>query len=262
MARFFAEKSDIHSDTIFIKGDDAQHIKKVLRMAPGEQFTVCDGDSTDYLVEITGFEQSTVLTRVISSCPNKTEPPVNITLYQGLPKSDKMDYIIQKSTELGVSRVIPVLNDRTVVKLHTGRDAETKLARWRKIAEEAAKQCQRGRIPAVGEPCTFKDAINKAVKEGLALIPYENEQNTGLKSVLRNRESVLRNRESGNVSGNGGKGNISIFIGPEGGFSDNEFQIAVKAGILSVSLDPRILRTETAGIAVIAILMYELGDIG
>jgi 16S rRNA (uracil1498-N3)-methyltransferase len=193
------------------------------------------------------LHESAIETRIIETVKNITEPPVEIILYQGLPKSDKMDYIIQKGVELGLKGIVPVITERTVVKLADKKGEQKKCERWNRISMEAAKQSNRGIIPLVGLPIDFKKAVNAAKDFDISLIPYEKERGNGLKGVILNRIDAKK---------------VSIFIGPEGGFAEKEIEIAIENGIYPVTLGPRILRTETAGIAVLSILMYELGDVG
>ncbi len=247
MPRFFINSKDIFDDNINIKGDDYNHIKKVLRLKCGEIVTLSDGVGNEYEAKIEEFGDGFVHTKVIESYKNATEPPIKVTLYQGLPKSDKMDFIIQKSVELGISRIVPVITERTVVKLSNEKDALKKCERWNRISQEAAKQCNRGIIPEIEIPITFKQAIKQTKDKSLSLIPYEKESNNSLKQILRAVSNIIE---------------VSVFVGPEGGFTEQEIEEAVKFGINSVTLGPRILRTETAGIAVLSILMYELGDVG
>ncbi len=246
MPRFFVRKNDVSCDSINISGEDYNHIKKVLRLGNGDRIIACDGEGTDHLVEIVKIEDAMVKTRIIESVKNCTEPPIQITLFQGLPKSDKMDFIIQKAVELGINEIIPVITERTVVKTDR-KSGDKKCERWNKISMEAAKQCNRGIIPKVGFPLGFREALDAAKGSSLSLIPYEKEAGTKLKQVLANSSSV---------------GKVSVFIGPEGGFTEKEIEAAVSCGVQPVTLGPRILRTETAGIAVLSILMYELGDVG
>lgn len=245
MPKFFVSSADIYPDTIHITGEDVNHIKNVLRLKTGENIIVCDGNGTDYSAEIERFESDTIVARIAGRAKSVTEPPIDVTLYQGLPKSDKMDFIIKKSIELGVKRVVPVLNERTVVKIENKKDADKKVSRWQKIALEAAKQCNRGIIPEVGHPLSYYEALKQAEGSDLRIIPYERESVNNLKSVILKRNPSK----------------ISLFIGPEGGFSEKEIEEAVAAGVNPVTLGPRILRTETAGIAVLSMLMYELGDV-
>jgi 16S rRNA (uracil1498-N3)-methyltransferase len=248
MSRFFIDKTlvDPASKRIVITGDDVNHIKNVLRIACGETITLSDGIGTDYFVSIERFEKDKIFTSIIDVKPNCTEPPVSITLFQGIPKSDKMDLIIQKSVELGVKKIVPVITDRTIVKFDSQKDIMAKTARWQRICLEAAKQCNRGIVPEVVTPVKFEKALEESGSYSLSIIPYEKETDYSLRDCL----------------GLGINSMVSLFIGPEGGFTENEIRSAVNHGVKPVTLGPRILRTETAGIAVLSILMYELGDVG
>lgn len=247
MSRFFVNGKNILSDSIIITGEDVIHIKKVLRLKGGDNIIVSDGIGTDYHVEIQKIGSDMIDTKIINSYKNISEPPVNITLFQGLPKSDKMNYIIQKSVELGVKRIVPVITERTVVKISKNKDYKKRHQRWNRISMEAAKQCNRGIVPQVKYPIPFKDAIKIPANGGLKILPYEKEKSQGIKSILKDKPN---NKD------------IFIYIGPEGGFSDREIELAFESEIKTISLGPRILRTETAGIVVLSILMYELGDVG
>ncbi|MCX8131006.1 MAG: 16S rRNA (uracil(1498)-N(3))-methyltransferase [Clostridia bacterium] len=246
MPKFFIEKENISGNYIYIYGDDVNHIRRVLRLKCGDNIIVCDGNGYDYDVRIECFEQEAVKTSIVSTSANISEPPVDVTLFQGIPKSDKMDFIIQKSVELGVNRIIPVSTERTVVRIDSKKDAESKVSRWQRIALEAAKQCNRGAIPQISFPISYLESLDLAKQADLAIIPYEKETGNGLRVLIKEK----------NIK------KLSILIGPEGGFSEKEIENAIRYGINPVTLGPRILRTETAGIAVISILMYELGDIG
>lgn len=246
MSRFFVSKENISADKIIITGEDVAHIKKVLRLDCGDTLTLCDGAGADYLVRLEKLEAGSITAAIENVEKSRTEPPISVTLYQGLPKADKMELIIQKCVELGISRIVPVITERTVVRLASPKDIENKLSRWQRISMEAAKQCNRGIIPQIGKPCNLAEALKEASLAQISVIPYENETKTGLKTVL-NRKDVKT---------------AAIVIGPEGGFTEGEVTLAAACGVTSVSLGPRILRTETAGFAVLSVLMYELGDIG
>lgn len=250
MSRFFVsmEAVDTSSGRIMITGEDVKHIRSVLRSMPGDALELSDGVGVDYDVTIEAVEKDNITTKIVCAKPNKTEPPVHITLFQGIPKADKMEYIIQKCIELGVKRIVPVLTARTVVKFDNARDAAVKTTRWRRIALEAAKQCDRGIVPVVEEPVRFDEALKLAEGCDLRLLPYEEEAAGNL------RQQLSKQGQSE------GAQRLAIFIGSEGGFAAAEVQKAVEGGFKSVTLGPRILRTETAGIAVMAIIMYELGD--
>jgi len=247
MSKFFIGKESITGDFIDITGEDVLHIRKVLRMRTGETLTACDNDGTDFECEITDIDDKHVTAKILKSWKSENEAPIRVTLYQGIPKSDKMDFIIQKCVELGIDTIVPVKTERTVVKFENSKDENKKQQRWQKIAVEAAKQCNRSRLPKVTGPMDFKNALEMAGNSNLVLIPYENEMVHGLKSVLRDNSSAK---------------SIAVFIGPEGGFAEDEVKKCIELGFHSVSLGKRILRTETAGLTVLSILMYELGDVG
>jgi len=246
MNRFFVDKNNIMEDTILINGEDVNHIKNVLRLKVEDEINICDGDSNEYRVTINNIEKNIVECKILERKISNTEPPLKIKLYQGLPKSTKMDLIIQKATEIGVSQIIPIITDRTVVKIEDRKKESKKLERWNRIAEEAAKQSRRGVIPQVKEVLSFKELLKVLHHDDAVLVPYENEKKQGLKKVLSNIKSK----------------NISIIIGPEGGFSEWEINELEKINSIVVSLGPRILRTETAGFTAMTIILYELGDLG
>lgn len=269
MSRFFVSIDSVDSDNsrIMITGEDVKHIRSVLRSVPGDVLELSDGSGIDYDVTIECIEKDSITTKIVSAKPNKTEPPVNITLFQGIPKADKMEYIIQKCIELGVKRIVPVITARTVVKFDNTRDAVSKTARWKRIALEAAKQCDRGIVPLVEEPVRLDEALMLAERCSLRLLPYEEETAGNLRQHLeehklkQRRQEQLKSVQDTPESGEAGSaGSVALFIGPEGGFAPAEVNKAVQCGFKSVTLGPRILRTETAGVAVIAIIMYELGD--
>ena len=243
MSRFFTDKQNISDEKIFITGDDVKHISKVLRLRTGDEITVCDGEGTDYECEISEISSDRVVVKVLETRLNSAESDVCITLYQGLTKGDKMDYIIQKCVELGVSKIVPVLTKRAVSR---PSDGDKKVIRWQKIAAEAAKQCRRGRIPEIGRICTFEEASAIACekKNSLNLMPYECEKKRHLRDALKEYN---------------GK-SVNVFIGPEGGFDDSEVGLARAKGMKTITLGPRIMRTETAPLAVAAAIMYEMGD--
>jgi 16S rRNA (uracil1498-N3)-methyltransferase len=246
MPRFFVKSQEIENEKIMISGEDFNHIKNVLRLRQGDSLVISDGNCTDYAVVIDSYSCNYLVARIVDRYKNSNESEIDITLFQGVPKSDKMDMIIQKSVELGVKRIVPVFTERTVVKMNSEKDIRNKITRWQRIAIEASKQCNRGIMPTVEVPIAFYDSVTKLKQSDLNLIPYEKEEGNKLKPVLK---------------GNGAK-TISVMIGPEGGFSNNEVELAVENGFLPVTLGPRILRTETAGLLALSIIMYELGDIG
>ncbi len=246
MHRFFVDKDNIENNKICITGEDVKHIKNVLRLNEGDIISVCDKQNTDYDVIILEFHKEMILCDILSTKISSSEPPVDIILYQGIPKSTKMDLIIQKSTELGIAKIIPVITERTIVKIQDRKKEEKKLERWQRISEEAAKQSKRGIIPDVCPILTFEEMLETLKDNSLTIVPYENEEKVGIKEVLKNNSNKK----------------INIIIGPEGGFEEWEIQSLESIGSKIVSLGPRILRTETAGFVASAIVLYELGDLG
>lgn len=242
MPKYFVLPENITGDSVVITGEDAKHLATVLRSEQGDCVEVCDGCGTDYSCEITNVDKKEITLKIKEKNPCQSEPKTKITLFQGLPKADKMELIIQKCVELGIEKIVPVATHRAVVKLDK-KDSGKKIERWQKIAESAAKQSGRGIIPQIGDVVTFKEAVKLGVMAQGAIIPYEHEEKRGIREFAES------------FSGS----EVAIFIGPEGGFADEEIALAMENGILSVSLGKRILRTETAGMATVAILLYELG---
>lgn len=214
-----------------------------LRMRIGEMVTVCDSIGCDYQCRIEEIYPEQVRLRVETLEPSRGEPNVHITLYQALPKGDKMETIIQKAVELGVHRIVPVLTSRCISRPDE-KSIQKKLVRYHRIALEAAKQCGRGRVPEVEHLIDFKTAVDRMKAEGLAILFYENAQES-LKCVLSSRLGQ----------------NVSILIGSEGGFDPSEASYALENGLLSLSLGSRILRCETAPLAAIAAIMYQAGEL-
>lgn len=240
MPKFFFNKNDIVQGQVQLFGEDEKHIKTVLRAKEGEEVTLCDGEGMDYQCRIASLERG-VLLDILSKEVCETEPKTKITLYQGLPKADKMELIIQKCVELGIDRIVAVSTERAIVKLD--KKETKKLERWQKIAEAAAKQSGRGKIPEIGQQVLkFKDAVAEAKTLDGAIIPYEKEQETGIRQFVQKFQGE----------------SIGIFIGPEGGFSEEEIALAQENGVTPITLGKRILRTETAGMTTVAILLYEL----
>jgi RNA methyltransferase, rsmE family len=242
MYQFFVESGQIGKDSVMIEGSDVNHIKNVLRMKPGEKIRISGPARENYFCEIAEIEDSFVRASILEKDETGTELPNRIYLFQGLPKNDKMELIIQKAVELGVYEIIPVAMKNCVVKLDA-KKAAAKTARWQGIAESAAKQSKRSLIPKVSEPVSYKEAVAYAMKLDQKLVPYENERGM---AATREAVEAVRPGES-----------IGIFIGPEGGFAPEEIE-AVKGEMKLISLGSRILRTETAGFTTLAILMYHI----
>lgn len=249
MYRFYCKPEEVVEGTITLTGTDVNHIKNVLRMRCGEDLVVCDENGKDYNCRIDRLEPDRVVVRVESVENSETELPIAIKLYQGLPKKDKMDLIVQKAVELGVTEIIPITMKRCVVKLEDEKKEAKKLERWRAIAEGAAKQSGRGIIPSVSNVLPYKEALKRAKEQGMLIIPYE------LAAGMRRLKDVIRKIQ--NDSEQKVK-TLSIFIGPEGGFDISEIEAAIRSEAATVSLGKRILRTETAGLTMLSILMYEM----
>lgn len=242
MTRLFVDYSLKQKQELILDEENSRYLSQVLRMRIDEEVIVVDTDSIEYTCNISEITKKTVTLTVVSSCENKTEAPYSVTLFQSVSKGERMDYTIQKTTELGVREIYPVISERVIVKL-SGKDVSGKIDRWQKIALEASRQSHRGLVPEVKMPIDFEDAI-KFAKDNfdLVLFPWEEESEKGLKAALK--EFVGKK--------------IAVFVGPEGGYSVDEAKHATENGAKSVTLGPRILRTETAGAAVLSMLIYEL----
>ena len=245
MHRFFVEPSQIGEKEIVITGPDVNHIRNVLRMRAGEELLAADGQGSEYRCILRELQDSEIRAEICRKLSGSAELPSKITLFQGLPKSDKMDFIIQKCVELGVFRIVPVTTKRTVVKLDAKKE-ESRRKRWTAVSESAAKQSGRGIIPEISGVQSFREAVEEAGELDVCLIPYEQAEN-----MARTREIL-----SGIPAG----ASIGVFIGPEGGFEEEEVREAMEAGARPITLGRRILRTETAGMAVLAMLGYLLEE--
>ena len=243
MHHFFVEPSQIRDGFIRVEGSDVNHMKNVLRMKPGELTEISDGSQKRYECELETFEEDCVLLRIVEEHDDDVELPSRIYLFQGLPKGDKMELIIQKAVELGVYEVIPVATKRAVVKLDEKKAAK-KVVRWNAIAEGGAKQSGRSIIPKVHDVMTYTQALAYAEELDVRLIPYEKAE--GMDAARK----TIGNIHPGQ--------SVGVFIGPEGGFEESEIEQAIEHNIMPISLGKRILRTETAGLTVLAILMYHL----
>ena len=237
--RFFIAPSQVSGSRISIADEDVRHIAAVLRMKTGDALLLCDGQGAEYHVTIAEISKTEIKAEIISQRSREIAAP-RITLGQGLPKSDKMDWIVQKATELGVTSIVPLVTERTIVKI---KDEEKRISRWQKICREAAMQSNRPDIPQVGAVVASKDFLRTLNPEPgtLLLLPWE-ESSAPIKDVLKQ---------------NPGAQHIIVLIGPEGGFSSNEASMAREKGFHAVSLGPNILRTETAAIAALSMVGYE-----
>lgn len=243
MYHFFVTPQQVKENEISIEGTDVNHIKNVLRMKMGEQLEVSDGNNKKYLCEIVSLSAEEVRVSIIEEIEKHTELPSKIYLFQGLPKSDKMELIVQKAVELGVYEIIPVATKRAVVKLDD-KKASKKVERWNSIAEGGAKQSGRTIVPKVKDVMSYKEAIGYATDLDVMLIPYE------LADGMKETRAIISSIQPGQ--------SIGIFIGPEGGFDTAEVDYAVENGAKAITLGKRILRTETAGLTTLSILMYHL----
>lgn len=242
MPRFFVEARFIKESRLNITGREARHIATVLRLESGDMISVFDNSGKEYAVLIERSAPSRVEGRIIQEKTVEKESPVEITLFQGLPKSSKMDFIVEKCTELGVHRIVPIITSRTVPKVDPEK-MESRRSRWERIAREASKQSGRINVPEIGSVTTFQDALSGEMD--LKLIPWEDERSTTIKSALRKCDVAY-------------PFHIGVFIGPEGGFTRDEIGQARHSGAISVSLGRRVLKTETAGVVASAIILYEL----
>lgn len=245
MYRFFVDPKQLQKEPVHIQGEDYNHIRNVLRMKPGEEVLLCGGGDKEYLCEIEEFREAgqEVLLRITDIFGNARELPAKITLFQGYPKGDKLEMIVQKAVELGASEIVPVRMKRCVVKLDD-KKAARKVERLNAISLSAAKQSKRGIIPKVSKVMSLKEACEYAKDMDYILLPYENAD--GMEASRR----LVKEAEN--------KKNIGIFIGPEGGFDPEEVELIQCAGGKMLSLGHRILRTETAGMAVLSLLMFML----
>jgi len=275
MQHFFVNKNQIFDNKIKVIGKDVNHIKNVLRCKVDEKIEISVQETAEkYLVKILNLNNEEIICEIINKIEENLESNVKINIIQGLPKSDKMELIIQKCTELGVKEITPLELERCVVKLH-GKDIDKKIVRWENIAETAAKQCGRNSITKINKLYNLKN-IEEILKDNdLVIVAYEGEKEVALREVLNEIKfrslqqelsfAALNNFE--NVSGktvdnSSEELKIAIIIGPEGGFEEKEIDVLQSLGVKSVSLGKRILRTETVAIVLSSIIMYELGDLG
>lgn len=240
MPRFFIDHTPAVGDITRIEGADARHIAGSLRVTPGEQLTLCNGKGLDFSCTVTAVEREAVTLTVDAATPSTAEPTLAVTLYMGLPKGDKMEQIIQKSVELGVSAIVPVTTHRSIVRLD-GKDAAKKQARWQKIAHEAAGQSGRGILPVVETPLTWKQALTR-LEKGRTLLCYEG-GGAPLGTLVSPADTAL-----------------NLVVGPEGGFDPAEVAAVTAVGGQIATLGPRILRCETAPTAALAVLMEKSGN--
>lgn len=249
MQRFFVSPESLGSGKVEITGPQVHQIRNVLRMSPGDQFTVLDDSGWEYQVEVAVLDRERVEARILNKKLAVAEPRTKITLYQAVLKAPSFELVLQKGTELGVVEFVPIISDRCVISA-LDDVSESKMQRWRRIIQEAAEQSGRGRLPRLRPVLFFPQACERARHSDLALLPWEEERRTTLHSVLTSYPDKWR------------PFSVSIFVGPEGGFTSKEVDHARHYGIIPVTLGPRVLRAETAAVAVTATLFYQFGDWG
>ncbi len=243
MQHFFVIPEQVGETEIYVTGQDVNHMKNVLRMKIGEQVEISDGNNKKYLCEVSAYEDEQAVLRILELREADTELKSRLYLFQGLPKNDKMELIVQKAVELGAYEVIPVSMKRCVVKLDAKKAAK-KVERWNSISESAAKQAGRSIIPKVSDVVSYREALERAEQLDVVLVPYE------LEEGMAETKKLLHQIQPGQ--------SVGIFIGPEGGFEREEVGQAIEAGAHPVTLGRRIIRTETAGFTMLSILMFEL----
>lgn len=255
MDRFFVELDNIDCENkkLKITGEDVKHITKVLRYKIDDKIEVCDGNNNEYICSIEDIGREEILCNILENVDIKRESNVRVRLYQGLPKNTKMEIILQKLTECGVDEIILVDTDRSVVSIDE-KKSDKKLQRWERIIYEASKQSKRGIIPRLRGVISFDEALKDMEDNDLNISPYESEKTLGISKVLKEYKANIH-QKSDSIK-------VGIFVGPEGGFTEEENNKIKNTGAYSVSLGPRIFRTETASIVATSIVLYELGDIG
>ena len=243
MRRFFVPPDVLGGREVALPRELSRRLATVLRLKRGDRVLLADGLGRDYEVEITALTPRSVQAAVVGERASPPEPALELVLYQSLVRPQRFDLVLEKGTELGVARFVPLVSGRARVKTEGGSQ---RAERWRRIVTEAAEQCGRGRVPAVDPPVAFEEAVRTA--PGLRLLPWEGERSRGLRSYLRGLQLIPEA--------------VSLFIGPEGGFAEEEAALAREAGCATVSMGQRVLRSETAGIVAAALVMHELGEMG
>ena len=249
MPKFFVKEEQIQENQIIILGQDVNHIKKVIRAKIGDELQICNSQNGEnFLCEIDNLEEEKIICQIKEKIQEQVESNIEVTIFQGLPKADKMEYIIQKSVELGVYDITPVEMKRCVVKLNE-KDKSKKIERWQKISEVAAKQCGRDIIPQINNIINIKNICNLIQEYDMVLVAYENEEKNTLKEQLENIKKQNNSKS---------KVKIGIIIGPEGGLEEKDVETLKENGAKVITLGRRILRTETVALNVLSIIMYEL----
>lgn len=245
MRRFFLEKNKIQDGKATIRGSEARHIGRVLRLGAGDTLYLLDENGWEYKAAIISKRSNRVEVELLKKSPPMADPSITVVLGQALPKAQKMDFIVQKATELGVTTIVPFFSERTIPSLNDEQLNKRRI-RWKRIALEATKQCGRSVVPRIGDMLPFKDMLNECDDNSLKIILWEDEKDIKLKQVLSDHQHHQK---------------VIILIGPEGGFTSEEVDMARQAGFKSVRLGKYILRTETVGICLLNILQYEWGEL-
>jgi 16S rRNA (uracil1498-N3)-methyltransferase len=274
MQKYFVKPEQFSGETVTLTGDDAHHAVRVMRMGPGDEFTVSDGEGKEALARIADAGGGQVMASILEWLSNTAEPPVDVWIAQCLPKGDRMETVIQKCTEIGACRILPIVSERTIVRLEAGK-LESRLARWRKIAKEAAEQSRRSRVLDIDAPRSWSEMLRVAAEADHALVCYEQEGELNLRSKLRELATRadgggsgvgdVRGEDAVDSTGGNARGRrptILLAIGPEGGLSPGEVAAATDAGCGIVSLGRTILRTDTASIVGLTCILYEYGAMG
>ncbi len=251
MPKFFVKSSQIKEDKIIIIGEDVNHIKNVFRLDIDDDIQICNSETAiNYLCGISKISNEEIECNIFKQVNSESESNIHINIFQGIPKADKMELIIQKSVELGVCEITPVDMKRCVSKIEEKAKVK-KISRWQKISEVAAKQCGRDRIPKINDISNVKKICNSIKEYDIVLLAYENEEENTLKAELLKIKNKIEKELK-----------IGIIIGPEGGIDKEEIKILKENGARIITLGKRILRTETVALVMSSIIMYELGDLG
>jgi 16S rRNA (uracil1498-N3)-methyltransferase len=246
MRRFFVRPEDVSEGELHLRGDEAAHLARVLRLGPGAQVVVFDGHGHDYVTLVERIESEDVVCRILHDAAVQPAPAVSITLGQGLPKAEKFDWVIQKTTELGVAEIAPLITDRVIPHLSRPHMAR-KVGRWEKLAREACKQSGRATVPHLWSPTPLETFFAACQRAELKLVLWEGENTRLLRTILAASVPVA---------------SVAVVVGPEGGLTLPEVACGEAYGFLVVGLGKRILRTETAGVVAVALLQYRFGDLG
>jgi 16S rRNA (uracil1498-N3)-methyltransferase len=246
MRRFFVRPEDVGAGALRLRGDEAEHLARVLRLGPGTQVLVFDGHGHEYVVLVERLEIDAIVCQILRHTEIQPTQTVSIILGQGLPKAERFEWVIQKTTELGVSEIVPLITERAIPHI-SPRQIPTKLGRWEKLAREACKQSGRATVPHLWPPTSLETFFATFQSAELKLVLWEGEDRRSLRTVLAASEQVA---------------SVAVLVGPEGGFTPQEVACGEANGFIAVGLGKRTLRTETAGVVAVSLLQYQFGDLG